>query len=382
MSTQSEDCLYLNVYAPAAKPAKPVPVLFWIFGGGFQGGGGNETRLNGTWDVALQRGELVVVTHSYRLNIFGFLAAEELRGRDKEHGSTGNYGIQDQRAAMKWTSENIASFGGDPKKVFIVGQSAGANSVSQHLVRPQSWPYFSSAGMESGAFYDGVDTATVASQRPTWLKLAKFLNCSRISPPVSDAECIINAPMELLNLANHLGCGGWSITVDGKDLVAPGPVLARQGKLAPVPIITGSVREDISSVWSSLPSKPGPPPPPASKCKPLVGKGKGLQCTEADFRSFGRSLGLDADDIDTFVEAYRGDENGHPSPDKMGAGCKHPVMSSAPERTSEAPQDGDASDWYWAIKHAGSDAWGTCPARRIASWYHLRVIIITIGTLD
>ena len=58
LSTQSEDCLYLNVYAPAVKPQKPVPVLFWIFGGGFQGGGGNETRLNGTWDVALTKGEV------------------------------------------------------------------------------------------------------------------------------------------------------------------------------------------------------------------------------------------------------------------------------------------------------------------------------------
>ncbi len=67
LSTQSEDCLYLNVYAPAVKPSKPVPVIFWIFGGGFQGGGGNETRLNGTWDVALQKGELVVVTHNCAL---------------------------------------------------------------------------------------------------------------------------------------------------------------------------------------------------------------------------------------------------------------------------------------------------------------------------
>ena len=140
--------LYLNVYAPAVKPTKPVPVIFWIFGGGFQGGGGNETRLNGTWDVALQKGELIVVTHSYRLNLFGFIAAEELRGRDKQAGSTGNYGIQDQRAAMEWTSKNIAGFGGDPTKVFIVGQSAGANSVSQHLVRPESWPFFVSTELQ------------------------------------------------------------------------------------------------------------------------------------------------------------------------------------------------------------------------------------------
>jgi hypothetical protein len=97
--------------------------------------------------------------------------------------------------------------------------------------------------------------------------------------------------------------------VDGVDLVAPGPVLAQQGKLAKVPIIAGSVREDISSYYSSVPFKPGPPPPPASKCK-----GKGLQCTEADFRSFGASMGLDSHDLEVFVEAYQGDENGHPAP--------------------------------------------------------------------
>ena len=128
----------MNIYAPATKPAKPVPVLFWIYGGGFQGGGGNETRLNGTWDVALTNGEIIVVTSNYRLGIFGFLASDNLRSRDTA-GGTGNYGILDQRAAMEWTHENIAAFGGDPSRVFIVGQSAGANSVSNHMVRPKSW---------------------------------------------------------------------------------------------------------------------------------------------------------------------------------------------------------------------------------------------------
>lgn len=91
-------------------------------------------------------------------------------------------------------------------------------------------------------------------------------------------------------------------------------MLAQQGKLAKVPIIAGSVREDISNYYSSIPFKPGPPPPPASQCKPLGGKGKGLQCTEADFRSFGASMGLDSHDLEVFVEAYQGDENGHPAP--------------------------------------------------------------------
>ena len=134
--------------------------------------------------------------------------------------------------------------------------------------------------MESGAFYDGIDTATVASQKPTWEKLAKHLNCSTKVPRVTDAECIVAADtLDLLKANNWGGCGGWSITVDGVDLKAPGPVLAAQGKLANVPIIAGSVREDIGSYYSAILFKKGPPPPPASKCHPLVGKGKGLQCT-------------------------------------------------------------------------------------------------------
>ena len=92
-----------------------------ISGEGYNVGGANDTRLNGTYNVALQKGEIIVVTHSYRLGIFGFVASGDLTMRDPTAGTTGNYGIQDQRAAMQWTSENIGQFGGDPEKIFIVG---------------------------------------------------------------------------------------------------------------------------------------------------------------------------------------------------------------------------------------------------------------------
>ena len=128
-----EDCLYLNVYAPL-RGRHHRPVLFWVHGGAYQGGGGNETRLNGTWDVALTKGELVVVTSNYRLNVFGFAASELLRSRDAE-GSTGNYGIQDQRMALQWVQENIRAFRGDPRRVLLVGQSAGAESAGEESAR-------------------------------------------------------------------------------------------------------------------------------------------------------------------------------------------------------------------------------------------------------
>ena len=98
-TSRSEDCLYLNVFTPAnATATSSLPVMVWVHGGGYQGGGSHEARLNGTWDAALDS-DLIVVTVNYRLNIFGFLASDALRHKDPKNG-TGNYGIQDQRAAL------------------------------------------------------------------------------------------------------------------------------------------------------------------------------------------------------------------------------------------------------------------------------------------
>ena len=234
LSTQSEDCLYLNVYAPLQKPRKLVPVMLWIYGGGYQGGGANESRLNGTWDVALTNSELVVVTFNYRLNVFGFAAGHQLRSRDPA-GGTGNYGILDQRLAMQWVQDNIAAFGGDPNRVFIVGQSAGAGSVVNHLVRRKSWGLFSAAGVESGAFFsDGMVNET------KFQRLLANTNCS-------DVACLVDVPAGgLLAVGTH--DESWNPIIDGVDLFDKGEKLAEQGELAPVPVLVGSVMEDISSL--------------------------------------------------------------------------------------------------------------------------------------
>ena len=126
-----EDCLNLNVWTPhGATPADPRPVLVWIHGGGF---------LNGSADIydarwMATRGDIVVVTVNYRLGTLGFLAHPALGGG----GDVGNYGLADQQAALRWVHDNIADFGGDPAKVTIAGESAGAMSVCDHLVSPQS----------------------------------------------------------------------------------------------------------------------------------------------------------------------------------------------------------------------------------------------------
>jgi para-nitrobenzyl esterase len=143
---QSEDCLYLNVWVPAAAAKKPLPVMVWIYGGGFQGGGASEPRQDGE---ALARKGVIVVNMNYRLGVFGFLSHPELIAESPRHAS-GNYGLLDQAAALKWVHDNIAAFGGDPANVTIFGESAGSISVSSQMASPLSKGLFKQAIGESG----------------------------------------------------------------------------------------------------------------------------------------------------------------------------------------------------------------------------------------
>ena len=122
---QSEDCLFLNVWTPAASAGKKLPVMVWIHGGGFQAGSGSEPRQDGE---QLAKLGVVVVNINYRLGVFGFLAHPELT-QESGHNASGNYGLLDQVAALRWVQRNIAAFGGDPKNVTIFGESAGSFSV-------------------------------------------------------------------------------------------------------------------------------------------------------------------------------------------------------------------------------------------------------------
>lgn len=124
---QSEDCLYLNVVRPAGFEQKQLPVGFWIHGGGFVNGGGGDQRYNLSFIVeqSVKIGKPIIgVSVNYRLSAWGFLHSNEVVGE----GIT-NLGLRDQRIALHWVQENIAAFGGDPRKVTIFGESAGAASV-------------------------------------------------------------------------------------------------------------------------------------------------------------------------------------------------------------------------------------------------------------
>lgn len=146
----SEDCLYLNIWAPQS--ASPLPVMVWIHGGGFQNGMGSSPTYDGS---LLAAQGVVVVTINYRLGVFGFLAHRELSAESPRR-SSGNYGLEDQIAALRWVAENIRAFGGDPSNVTIFGQSAGGASVMDLLVSPQSRGLFSKAIIQSGAARGGI----------------------------------------------------------------------------------------------------------------------------------------------------------------------------------------------------------------------------------
>ena len=143
---KDEDCLYLNVWTPAQSADEKIPVLFWVHGGAFMTGYGHSAHFDGE---AYARQGIVVVTINYRLNIFGWMVHPELTA-ESEHHSSGNYGLLDQIAALKWTRRNIAAFGGDPDHITIAGQSAGAMCIQALLSSPMTEGMVKGAIMQSG----------------------------------------------------------------------------------------------------------------------------------------------------------------------------------------------------------------------------------------
>jgi para-nitrobenzyl esterase len=148
-SGPSEDCLYLNVWTPGISAKTKLPVMVWIYGGGFKAGATSEPRQDGEH---LARKGVVIVSMNYRLGILGFFSHPGLTAESAHHAS-GNYGLMDQAAALKWVKENIAEFGGDPNNVTIFGESAGSFAVSALMASPLSKGLMHAAIGESGAFF-------------------------------------------------------------------------------------------------------------------------------------------------------------------------------------------------------------------------------------
>ncbi len=229
-----EDCLSVNVWSPAGASGRPVMV--WIHGGAFANG--SADLYDAHWLVT--RGDIVVVTVNYRLGAPGFLAHPALATT----GQVGNYGLADQQAALRWVRDNIAGFGGDPAKVTIAGESAGAMSVCDHLVAPDSAGLFRAAIIASGPCQAQADLAT--AQRES-LAYAADAGC----PDATTAAACLRAlpPLRLTEPPWYVHIGDNRLTgpVVGPPVLPVDAVAAIEGgRAAKVPVLIGTTRDEFT----------------------------------------------------------------------------------------------------------------------------------------
>jgi carboxylesterase type B len=260
-----EDCLYLNVFAPSTPSSRPRPVMMWIYGGGYvYGNVGNydATSLASCEDV-------IVVMGNYRLGALGFYSNEATM---KESGTTGNWGLLDQVATMEWIQENIHAFGGDPTRVSIFGESAGAMSVIAHMVSPRSEGLFASAIIQSGTTHVDMffQPREDAEKYNEWLAKV-HLNCPG---GIEDMECLRRIPASRFPI-RYQERDGWGAptwgnpifplfhsapVIDGVFLPASPIVIMKNRALgnagngfSTVPVIIGTTQDEGSIFVTQLP---------------------------------------------------------------------------------------------------------------------------------
>lgn len=237
--TYSEDCLFLNIFTPdTAKAGQKIPVLIYIHGGAFTGGCAHEKHFDGpVWPTK----GIIGVTINYRLGPLGFLTLPELK---EEAGCTGNYGLYDQMTAIQWVKDNIASFGGDPENITIMGQSAGAMSVQQLVLSPLTEGLFQKAVMSSGGgvnkFFSAApaeksyDFGHAVMEKAGCTDLEQF----RAIEPKKLFDAWTLASKEVKGMAS-------SPCIDGRLVVGTGEELLKSGKQHQIPYMAGSTSHDM-----------------------------------------------------------------------------------------------------------------------------------------
>ena len=223
----SEDCLYLNVWTPAKDFDEGLPVLVYFYGGGLRAGDGSEFRYDGE---AMARNGIVMVTVNYRLSIFGFFSHPEL-SQESPSGASGNYGLLDQYAALKWVQENISAFGGDPDNVTIAGESAGSFSVSAQMASPLSKSLFHAAIGESGSLL-GRPITTLAAAEAQGIAFAKALEAPSL-------EALRALPAEELLDATTKPEANFGVNIDGYFFTKSPVDVFKAGEQAQVPLLAG-----------------------------------------------------------------------------------------------------------------------------------------------
>ena len=233
-SGKSEDCLYLNVWTPAKSAKEKIPVLVWIYGGGFSFGSTAEPGYNGE---KLAKKGVILVSIAYRVGQFGFLAHPELSAENPNHVS-GNYGILDQIAGLQWIKNNISVFGGDPDKVTIFGESAGGISVSMLCASPLAKGLFHGAISESGGSFGPTRAKTYPGENMKTLKQAEADGIAYVQK-VGVSSIAELRKMETDKLPQGMGMGGgWPIT-DGYVIPDDQHKLYEAGKYNDVPVLIG-----------------------------------------------------------------------------------------------------------------------------------------------
>jgi para-nitrobenzyl esterase len=225
----SEDCLYLNLWTPAKAKGEKRPVLVYLFGGGFIAGDASEPRYDGE---AMAKQGLVVVTVGYRLGVFGFLAHPELTAESPNH-SSGNYGLLDQIAALKWVRRNIAAFGGDPDLVTLAGESAGSISVSAQMASPLARGLFARAIGESGSLLGALPAVPLPEAEHSGAAFAAKAGAASL------ADLRALPAQRLLDLASARGTPRFAATVDGWVLPRASREIYAAGEQAHVPLLAG-----------------------------------------------------------------------------------------------------------------------------------------------
>ncbi|KAF2759424.1 cholinesterase [Pseudovirgaria hyperparasitica] len=238
---ENEDCLYLNVFAPAS-PAPPGgrAVMFWIYGGNFMFGNAGQYYYDGSPFAAYE--DVIVITHNYRTNVFGFPSSPEI---PLEHR---NVGLYDQRLALDWVQRNIHAFGGDPKKVTIFGESAGGISVDMLVTSLTD----GAAPFRAAIFQSG--QASYQLRPPTnaitsWDTLVKNVSCT---DALSQLECVRRAPVDKIRDAEQYNLLEFMPYVDGETQIRFPAAARKARKIANVPILAGSNANDGSTFAHGL----------------------------------------------------------------------------------------------------------------------------------